>query len=58
MNKEECGTVYMELMARKYLLQLLKKDRYALMRVMTDVKLAIYEEESVMATEELIRRVK
>ena len=58
MNKEEVGTVYMEMMARKYLLQLLKKDRQALMRIMTDVKMAIYEEESVMAAQELIRRVK
>ena len=57
MNKEEIGSAYMEVMARKYLLQLLKKDRSALLRIMTDVKMAIYEEESVMAAEDLIRKV-
>lgn len=58
MNKEELGTAYIELMARKYLLQLLRTDRSALLRIMTDVKLAIYDEESRMAAEDLIRRVK
>jgi hypothetical protein len=58
MNKEDVGTLYMEVMARKYLLQLLKKNRQALLRIMTDVKMAIYEEESAMAAEDLIRRVK
>ena len=58
MNKEELGTSYMEVMARKYLLQLLRKDRSALLRIMTDVKLAIYDEESRMAAEEVIRRAK
>ena len=58
MNKEEIGTAYMEIMARKYLLQLLRRDRSALLRVMTDVKLAIYEEESAMAAEQLIRKVR
>lgn len=57
MNKEELGTTYLEIMARKYLLQLLKKDRSALLRILTDVKMAIYEEESAMAAEELIRRI-
>lgn len=58
MNKEELGTAYLEVMARKYLLRLLKKDRSALLRILTDVKMAIYEEESAMAAEELIRRIK
>lgn len=58
MNKEDVGTAYMELMARKYLLQLLKQDRSALLRIMTDVKMAIYNEESKMAAEDLIKRVK
>ena len=57
MNKEEIGSAYMEVMARKYLLQLLKKDRAALLRIMTDVKMAIFEQESVMAAEDLIRKV-
>lgn len=58
MNKEELGTAYLELMARKYLLQLLRTDRSALLRIMTDVKMAIYDEESRMAAEELIKRAK
>lgn len=58
MNKEELGTAYIELMARKYLLQLLRTDRSALLRIMTDVKLAIYDEESRMAAEEVIKRAK
>ncbi len=57
MNKEEIGSYYIEVMARKYLLQLLKKDRAALLRIMTDVKMAIFEQESVMAAEDLIRKV-
>lgn len=58
MNKEEIGIRYVELMARKYLLTLLKQDRSALMRVMTDVKMAIFDEEAKMEADELIRRAK
>ena len=58
MNKEDIGNRYLEVMARKYLLQLLKQDRSALLRIMTDVKLAIYEEESSMEAQELIKRAK
>lgn len=58
MNKEEIGNRYIELMARKYLLQLLRQDRSALLRIMTDVKMAIYDEEAKMAADDLIKRVK
>lgn len=58
MNKEDIGNRYIEIMARKYLLQLLKQDRSALLRIMTDVKMAIFDEESRMAADELIKRVK
>ena len=58
MNKEEIGIRYVELMARKYLLTLLKQDRSALMRVMTDVKMAIFDQEAKMEADELIRRAK
>jgi hypothetical protein len=58
MNKEDVGNRYVELMARKYLLQLLKQDRSALLRVMTDVKVAIFDEEAKMMADDLIKRVK
>ena len=58
MNKEDIGNRYIEIMARKYLLQLLKQDRSALLRIMSDVKMAIYDEEANMQAKELIKRVK
>jgi len=58
MNKEEVGTRYTEIMARKCLLTLLRSDRQALLRVMSDIKFAIYEEEAAMEVEELMRKIK
>ena len=58
MNKEDLGTAYVELMAKKYCRELLKRDRDALFRVMSYIKREIFEEEATCQTAKAIEKAR
>ena len=58
MNADDIKTRYLETVAKKYCRQLLKRDRNALLRVMSYVKYEILEEEAKCQMENAIERAK
>jgi hypothetical protein len=58
LNADDIKTSYLETVAKKYCRQLLKRDRGALLRVMSYVKYEILEEEAKCQMENAIERAK
>ena len=58
MNADDIKTSYLETVAKKYCHQLLKRDRHALIRVISYVKNEILEEEAKCQMENVIERAK
>ena len=58
MNADDIKTSYLETVAKKYCKQLLRRDRGALLRVMSYVKHEILEEEAKCLMENAIERAK
>jgi hypothetical protein len=58
MNVDDIKTSYLETVTKKYCHHLLKRDRHALIRVMSYVKNEILEEEAKCQMENIIERAK
>lgn len=58
LNKEELGCRYQEVSALHALKHLLRHDKQALLRVMSAIKVAIYEEESRELADRTIEKAK
>jgi hypothetical protein len=58
MNVDDINTSYLETMAKKYCHLLLRRDRHALIRVISYVKFEILEEEARCQMENAIERAK
>ena len=58
LNVDDIKTSYLEAMAKRYCHLLLRRDRHALIRVMSYVKFEILEEEAKCQMENAIERAK
>jgi len=58
LNADDIKTSYLETVAKKYCRQLLRRDRTALLRVMSYIKYEILEEEARCQMENAIERAK
>jgi hypothetical protein len=58
LNVDDIKTSYLETMAKKYCHLLLRRDRHALIRVISYVKFEILEEEARCQMENVIERAK